>query len=160
MDVFNGLGEKRLLQLIEKKLKSNKDDIVIQVRSIKQWTLHLFFQALYIIVNSATGSASPKYSFIQTRPILNEIYNHLVQFINISLVCLITLQMHPKAEIRVAAVWCIINLTWPDENGSSNRVDLLRSLGFEERLMAMEFDSSLDVRERVATALLHFSGKQ
>lgn len=88
------------------------------------------------------------------------------------------LKSHPAPNIRVAAVWCIINWTWitcdDDEDGKcwdrkkslfgkdfadipatalAERVNRLRALGVEQQLRVMEKDSSRDVRDRVRTAL-------
>jgi len=63
---------------------------------------------------------------------------------------------HPRPHIRVAAIWVIINLTWPEDSGSSDRVSKLRALGFESVLRSLEEDISLDVKDRVRTALGHF----
>lgn len=78
-------------------------------------------------------------------------------------------------QIRVAAVWCLINLTWPDDSGiddwkfifllksshfcflgASQRIDELCRRGFGEKLHTMIHDSCLDVRDRVKTAIEHF----
>jgi len=69
------------------------------------------------------------------------------------------LMSHGSATIRVATIWVIINLTWPDEkiaHGVHDRVILLRSLGVEDRLQSLNADHDLDVRDRVKTALHHF----
>lgn len=48
--------------------------------------------------------------------------------------------------LRTAAVWCIVNLTYPDCPGSSARVSRLRDAGIISQLKAMVDDSCLDVK--------------
>ncbi len=70
------------------------------------------------------------------------------------------LMSHESVSIRVATIWVIINLTWPDDKstlGVHDRVLLFRNLGVEDRLQSLTADQDLDVRDRVKTALHHFS---
>ena len=78
-------------------------------------------------------------------PILRLIFQHM---------------MHDSSSIRVATVWCLINLTWTDDAGSQFRVARLKALGFEERLKYMHDDVDLDVKDRVKTAMNHFANAQ
>ncbi|GMH43090.1 hypothetical protein BSKO_11012 [Bryopsis sp. KO-2023] len=74
------------------------------------------------------------------------------------------LRCEEDKDVRVSAVWCIINLTWRDElpmPGTSaeqarSRARVLRDIGIEEELHEMVDDPELDVRERVKTALGFF----
>lgn len=58
-------------------------------------------------------------------------------------------------ENRLAAVWCINNLTWREDNcdveGTRSRAMDLRRYGFLQKLDEMVNDPSVDVRERVST---------
>ena len=65
-------------------------------------------------------------------------------------------------DLRVAASWVIINLTWQDgedeqEQSAKNRIERLKQLGFEAQLESMMEDSSLNVKDRVMEALRHFN---
>jgi hypothetical protein len=58
--------------------------------------------------------------------------------------------------VRVAAVWCAMNLSWADTANlaaAGVRVAKLRELGFDRKLAHMVEDPDLDVRDRVKTAL-------
>ncbi|KAG0307675.1 hypothetical protein BGZ99_001382 [Dissophora globulifera] len=128
--VFSGLGNGQLFSIIEDKL--TWDD------------LRLLEHALYVLVNIATGSEYHKQSIMKRPGILRSVLG---------------LMSHESAAIRVATIWVIINLTWPDDRlaqGVHDRVVVLRSLGVEDRLQALNSDHDLDVRDRVKTALHHF----
>ena len=61
-----------------------------------------------------------------------------------------------SCELRVAAAWVVINLTWQDaEDEASVRSRQLRltQMGFEAQLESMLEDSSLNVKDRVLAAL-------
>ncbi len=98
-------------------------------------------QTLYTIVNVATGTATHKAHLMERPAVLQGILGALA---------------HANALIRIAAVWCIINLTWTDDSGSLERVAFLARYGFQERLEAMVTDANMDVRDPVLTALNHF----
>ncbi|KAF9967916.1 hypothetical protein BGZ70_007675, partial [Mortierella alpina] len=129
--VFSGLGNGQLLSIIEDKL--SWDDV------------RLLEHALYVLVNIATGSEHHKQSIMKRPGILRSVFG---------------LMSHESVSIRVATIWVIINLTWPDDKaalGVHDRVLLLRNLGVEDRLQSLTADQDLDVRDRVKTALHHFS---
>ncbi|KAI8916597.1 armadillo-type protein [Powellomyces hirtus] len=127
--VFEGLGEERVLDILEAKLtkSASHDDIVLQ--------------ALYVIVNVATGNQRHKSAIMNRESILLSVWGFM---------------SHSKSSIRVATIWCIINLTWTDDVGSQERVARLRALGFEPRLQNMMEDLNMDVKDRVKTAFTNF----
>ena len=64
------------------------------------------------------------------------------------------MQKHENEQIRIGAIWSIINLTWPDDAGVKHRIDMLRNLNFESALNVCSInDLSADVRDRAKTAL-------
>ncbi|KAG0315862.1 hypothetical protein BGZ97_007736 [Linnemannia gamsii] len=128
--VFKGLGNGQLLSIIEEKL--SWDDP------------RLLEHALYVLVNIATGSEYHKQSILKRQGILRSVLRSM---------------NHESAAIRVASIWVIINLTWPDDkvpHSVHECVTLLRNMGVEDRLLALNADHDLDVRDRVKTALHHF----
>ncbi|KAG0198070.1 hypothetical protein BGX28_008435 [Mortierella sp. GBA30] len=129
--VFSGLGNGQLLSIIEDKLT---------------WEdMRLLEHALYVLVNIATGSEYHKQSIMKRPGILKYVLG---------------LMSHESVAIRVATIWVIINLTWPDDKalqGVHDRVTALRNMGVEDRLQSLTADHDLDVRDRVKTALQHFS---
>ncbi|XP_010278984.1 PREDICTED: vacuolar protein 8-like isoform X2 [Nelumbo nucifera] len=56
-------------------------------------------------------------------------------------------------QLRTAAIWCIINLTYPDNPGASSRVVKLRSAGIISQIKSMVNDPCLDAKFRVRTVL-------
>lgn len=126
--VFHGAGESRLMGALEEKLLVNTSD-------------ELVLQALYIIVNIATGNERHKLAVMSRESLLKAVQKYMG---------------HPKGIVRVAAIWCVINLTWVDDQGSEGRVARLRDLGFEAQLQEMMDDVDLDVKDRVKTAIEHF----
>ncbi|CCJ28294.1 unnamed protein product [Pneumocystis jirovecii] len=64
---------------------------------------------------------------------------------------------HTSFEVRLGCLWVLINLTWSDDNSDKvmkeHRNQVLKDIGFLEKLKLMQNDSSSDIRERVKTAL-------
>lgn len=65
---------------------------------------------------------------------------------------------HPDPLNRIAALWCIINFSWSnDDYGHIVRISKLCELGFEKRLFEMLVnDPDVDVKDRASMALLNF----
>ncbi|KAF0444540.1 ARM repeat-containing protein [Gigaspora margarita] len=130
-EVFNGLTESRLMNIIESKLCCS-------------WSEEIIKQILFVINNIATGNENHKKTIMSRTNILTHIKNYM---------------SHQNPDIRVAAVWCLINLTWMEDKHSSSqlRVRELRQFGFEDIVKNMANDENLDVREKVKMALVQFS---
>jgi len=97
-----------------------------------------------VLVNIATGTEYHKQSIIKRQGILRAVLHATT---------------HDSAAIRVASIWVIINLIWTDDKISHSvheRVELLRNMGVEDRLLSLNDDRDLDVRDRVKTALQYF----
>jgi len=105
--------------------------------------------ALRVVSNVATGSSEHQWAIID-----HKIPEQLPA----------CLRDERSMWIRIAAVFCIINLTWRDElpcpdeteDGAMRRAIHLRNIGIEAVLEGMTKDESLDVRERVKNALGFF----
>eukprot|EP00741_Cyanophora_paradoxa_P005561 tig00000900_g5391.t1 len=121
--VFEGAGP-QLMPAIERCLASDRPETITQ--------------ALYVVTNVACGDEAHKEAIMQSPALLRAVLEHMG---------------HARSAIRVAAIWCVINLTWRDDAGTAARGAKLRALGFGERLRGMAGDVDLDVRDRVRTAL-------
>lgn len=100
--------------------------------------LWLDFQALYVINNVVSGSEVHKEA-VMTSILSSHATNStswLTQF----------LQDMSNPQLRVVAVWCIINLLYPVGEGINSRVVRLREAGIEAQLQKMQDDSCLDVK--------------
>lgn len=99
-------------------------------------------QTLYTIANIATGSQSTKSTILSRPPLLRRIFSYFDS---------------PRPDLRIAAVWVIHNLTWPDEEGAQDRIQSLRHYDVQQKLWQMwKGEGEGDVRERVAQVLKHF----
>ena len=67
--------------------------------------------------------------------------------------------MTGPSDIKVAALWCIINLSWPEDLGAKERVETLREAGMEQiiTLICHGSSSGADARDRANTALTNFN---
>ncbi|KAJ1343326.1 hypothetical protein BSLG_002352 [Batrachochytrium salamandrivorans] len=129
--VFNGFCDADILGLLERKLEvmAHSPDTVIQT--------------LYIVVNLAIGGAERKSAVMSRMGLLRRVFDFLE---------------HENTQIRLASVWCAINLTWIDDAGAKDRVVQLSSLGIESRLRRLLDDENLDVKDRAKTALANIEG--
>ena len=104
-------------------------------------------QALYVMCNVASGSEVHK-DAVLTSILTSQSTNNsswLTRF----------LQDMSNPQLRVVAVWCIINLLYPAGDGISSRAIRLREAGVEAQLHKMVDDSCLDVK--VITLLILFT---
>ncbi|RKP20485.1 ARM repeat-containing protein, partial [Rozella allomycis CSF55] len=135
--VLNNLGEAKLFKIIEHKLSSNYNDLVSQVNF--PIGLH---KAIFVCVNIATGNQKHKSSVMARDSILRN---------------LLECMSHPIPEVRVATVWCTINLTWTEDIGAPEHIAKLRAMGFEEKLKLLLEDPDSEVRDRARTAVGQFN---
>ena len=126
--LIEGIGIERLADFLVRKLTSNAPEIVVP--------------AIYSLVHIAAGSERHRMILMQRSAILESLYKHMT---------------NRSEEIRIGAVWTLINLTWHEDEATQQerraRIEVLASLGFLDVLNVIAEDSSLDVRERVKTAL-------
>ncbi|BBM98555.1 armadillo repeat-containing protein 8 [Marchantia polymorpha subsp. ruderalis] len=109
-------------------------------------------QGLYIVSNVAAGNEVHKEAVMDiVIPVTSVGVNR-----NTSLL-MRYLQDMSNPQIRVVALWCVINLTFPNSPGVSSRISRLRDGGIEAQLQSMVDDPCLDVKDRAKTALEHFS---
>ncbi len=106
-------------------------------------TQEIIIQALYIFVNIAIGNSQHKTMIMSSRCLAN-----ICRFID-----------HTNHLVRTAAIWCVINLTWLEDEGSKDRIKTLRGHLIYERLEhLMHHDDNVDVRDRSSTALSNLKG--
>ncbi|CAO3658521.1 unnamed protein product [Umbelopsis ramanniana] len=134
-DVFNGIGENQLLDILERRLDNSM--MIDDGGDNASLTLE---PALYTLVNIAVGSSQHKSALLKRPELIQSVVRHM---------------SHEKASIRSSTAWCIINLTWSD---SEDKVlpecfGILKDLGVEDKLKVMESDPERDVRDRARTAL-------
>ena len=128
--LVKAVGVVALVELLSHNLASDVYELVVP--------------AVYSLVNIAAGSELHRQAIVMDQPnILQAIYGHL---------------SHRSQEVRLGAIWAVINLTWleDDASGAERRrwVETLRGLGFHDKLKTMTTaDNSLDVRERARTAV-------
>ena len=102
-------------------------------------------ETLYAIVNMATGTDAHK-DLIMESGVMQSVFHHLSD---------------QDTEVRVAAVWILINLCWLEDPVKTKpvqaRMRRLAELGFVRKLRLMTSDPYLDVKDRVSTALAFFT---
>lgn len=70
----------------------------------------------------------------------------------------IRLLHHVKPQMRIGALWVVINLTWPDDPESLSRRETFKTHGFPDVLTRqLEKEENIDVSERIKTALSNFN---
>eukprot|EP00871_Galdieria_phlegrea_P000534 jgi/Galph1/1481/GphlegSOOS_G177.1 len=104
-------------------------------------------QALYVICNFSVGSERHKRVICKS-----QIPNLLLTFL-----------ANENYLIRIAALWCIINLLWKETRDIDDfpnlheyreaRIELFTQMGFEEALEMLLTDANVEVRGRAETAL-------
>eukprot|EP00898_Chlorokybus_atmophyticus_P004381 jgi/Chlat1/4944/Chrsp32S04940 len=119
-----------LLRVVERTLLSRRHEILLQ--------------SLYCICNIAAATEAAKEA-VMASSVLES---------------LPPLMADASAQIRVAAIWILINLSWREgcpPLAVSERVARLKYRGLDVKLAAMLDDPSLEVKDRVRIALEHFA---
>jgi len=127
--VFEQIGADRLLSLLERLLlQPNPPGEIVNA-------------VVYILVHIAAGAPRHRQKIIERTELMN---------------ALLSLWNHGISGVRSGLAWVVINLTWAEDGdeaeGVRQRVSLLRTTGWGEKLREMKKDPQLDVRERVKTA--------
>ncbi|XP_018830933.1 armadillo repeat-containing protein 8 [Juglans regia] len=104
-------------------------------------------QGMYVLGNIASGNEFHKDAVMhQLIPQVNDgDCSFIVKFLRSN-----------DSQLRTAAIWAIINLTFPSSPGASSRVIKLRNAGIVSQIKTMVNDPSVDVKLRVRTALGQF----
>ncbi|XP_076935395.1 uncharacterized protein LOC143602027 isoform X2 [Bidens hawaiensis] len=105
----------------------------------------VLIQGMYVLCNVASGKEFQKEAVMSQ--ILPDSNNGDTQSI------MVTMLQSDVAQLRTAAVWTIVNLTFPPRAAASARVVKLRNAGIVSQLKNMANDPCLDVKLRVRTAL-------
>lgn len=130
---FKGLGD-RLLDGIEGNLSG------------AQVSDRIALHSLYVVANLATGSLQHKESIMNRLSLLKSV----LAYTN-----------HTQIGVRMAALWVVANLTWPDEPGLLQRIHRLRGMGFHEQLVKMNCsDLDVEVKDKVRQVLQQFAMEQ
>ncbi|KAJ3372720.1 hypothetical protein GGF31_001745 [Allomyces arbusculus] len=124
-DVVTGLGADRVVAAVVTALEDAAPGVAVQ--------------ALYVVVNLAAGNDAHKDLVMRSDAIMR----HVVAALG-----------SPAADVRLGAVWAVINLTWPEESEAGTRVASLRAMGVERRLQEMANDQDAKVVDRVKAALM------
>jgi hypothetical protein len=113
----------------------------------------LFDQGMYALSNVAAGNETHKeavmnimFSSTPATNIGKGPCSSLMNGRNSSSLLLKYLHDMSNPQLRVVAVWCIINLTYPNSPGSFDRILRLRENGVEAHLQKMADDPCLDVK--------------
>lgn len=102
-------------------------------------------QVLYILCNataSATSTTSHKDYIVSLDGLLQQIIVNL---------------HHTDAPVKVAALWCIINLAWAESVGVAHRQQALLKHDILTAVQNLQNDPDLDVKDRAKTTLEQFS---
>ena len=147
--IFRELGQDRFFDMLAAKLRPKVSNAFNRDRrSSDNGVRHtppateIIVSVIYIVVHIAASSPRHRQLLISNSELLKLI---------------LPLYSHPQRDVRVACAWLVINLTWvdnqTDQANCRSRAHELVTLGFYQKLEALESDSELDVRERAKTAL-------
>jgi len=104
-------------------------------------------QGMYVLSNVASGNE------IHKEAVMHQLFP---QDGNNTQPLMIKHLQNNNSQLRTAATWALVNLTFPNSPGASNRVAKLRNAGITSQLKTMVNDPCLDVKLRVRTALGQF----
>jgi len=134
-ETIKGLGETRIINIFETKLQWG-----IQNTNTNPKVDNIIIQTIWALVNIYAGNEEHK-KLLMTDNILN---------------CLFQFITHKNEIIRLAVIWCCLNLTNPDDIGTPERKKKLISLNFPNAFKIIINDPKIDVRNKVKEILKHF----
>lgn len=104
----------------------------------------VLIQGMYVFTNVASGNEVHKEAVMQELfpPLANDSESIIFKFLH-----------SDDSRLRTAAVWALVNLTFPSSSGAFGRVMKLRNAGIVSLLKHMANDPCLDVKLRARTAL-------
>ncbi|KAJ0982324.1 hypothetical protein J5N97_010579 [Dioscorea zingiberensis] len=116
--------------------------VVRQLRSA--FSAEICIQGMLLLSNIAAGFEPHKEAVMSylVSPHDDESFPFIMRFLQ-----------SKESLLRTTAVWCIVNLTYPDNPNSSTRVARLRDAGIISQIKTMINDPCLDTKYRVRTAL-------
>ncbi|RWR77756.1 armadillo repeat-containing protein 8-like protein isoform X1 [Cinnamomum micranthum f. kanehirae] len=124
-----------------------EDSAIINAVAKQVWratTTEVCIQGMHVFSNIATGNELHK----------EAVMHHLLpQAGGFTQSVIIRFLQGTESQLRTAAVWCIINLTYPESPNVLDRVARLRQAGIISQIKNMINDPCLDVKYRVRTAL-------
>ncbi|KAL2510840.1 ARM repeat superfamily protein [Abeliophyllum distichum] len=106
--------------------------------------VEVLVQGMYILSNLASGNE------IQKEAAMDQLFP---QVGNDTQTILIKFLQSTDSRLRIAAVWALVNLTFPNSPGACGRVIKLRNAGIVSQLKTMVNDPCLDVKLRARMAV-------
>ncbi|XP_047091210.1 armadillo repeat-containing protein 8-like [Lolium rigidum] len=104
-------------------------------------------QGMLVLTNMAAGDELSK------EAVMDVIVPHRSDRIKPSFV--VNFLQSKDKQLRVASLWCILNLAYPKSDASSTRVARLQNAGVISQVKSMRNDPCLDCKLRVSTVLDH-----
>ncbi|KAJ4971447.1 hypothetical protein NE237_004546 [Protea cynaroides] len=108
-------------------------------------------QGMYMLINVATGSEFHKEA-VMHQVLAPEASDCSQSFVTKFL-------QNNDSRLRTAAVWCVVNLTYPDSPGGSNRIERLQNAGVISQIKKMVNDPCLDAKFRCSKPWKAYSEK-
>ena len=142
INLFRNLACGKLEEIEAVFLEMGGEDIIeYLVTRMSTESSEIVKQATFVLVNLCTSTVNIK----------NSILNH-PGFIEKLKIALLT----HETDIKLACVWCIINLSWKQEENDKNwneRRDTFINCGFVDILNGLSSSKSMDLTERARVAL-------
>lgn len=145
--IFREMGQNEVLDSLADKLRPRSAPVPSRrdstsPKSITPVPVEILIAVTYVIVHLAAGNQRHRELLFSHYDLMK----NLMSFFN-----------HPNRYVRVNCVWTVLNLTFKDDHSDhqacQERALKLKALGAMDRLLSLEEDPDLDVRERTKTAL-------